>query len=282
MISITNFYRFVPLPDSRRDEFAAELLAYGKPRGLLGLTIVAHEGCNGTVCGPKEEVELFEKELVRMLNTEVTFKRSETEVAPFRWFQVKVRAEIVTSGESINVDEGRNSLTPAQWNEVLQSGEPISLVDARNFYEIEIGKFRGAIDPGMRSFRRLREHLEQLDLPKDRKVLTYCTGGVRCEKAIAVFEEMGFNEVYHLRGGILTYLEEFPHGEFEGECFVFDDRVAVTSDLKPTTQYLFCKRCGGAIPIGTESCKRCEHDKEKILREKMIREGENGLLAREE
>jgi UPF0176 protein len=140
---------------------------------------------------------------------------------------------------------------------MLESDEPKLLIDTRNRYETQVGKFRGAIDPDLGTFSDWQTYLRQTPLPKDVPVMIYCTGGIRCEKAILEMHEEGFEKVYQLRDGILGYLAEYPQGYYEGECYVFDDRVTVGPDLKPTGNYGTCPGCGLTAGI-TDTCDICD------------------------
>lgn len=130
------------------------------------------------------------------------------------------------------------------------------LLDTRNVYETAIGKFRGAVDPKLQKFSEFSDFVTASDIPKNKKVLMYCTGGIRCEKASLEMQRLGFEDVYQLSGGILKYLEEFPDGPFEGECFVFDHRVAVDKNLRPSKQYKLCPHCGNPGDKSI-SCRKC-------------------------
>ncbi|MCB0360291.1 MAG: hypothetical protein KDD44_11670, partial [Bdellovibrionales bacterium] len=172
-------------------------------------------------------------------------KMSYADSAPFRRLKIQRRHEIVTIGRQFNpLPEDAPSLTPDEWHRWLSSETPPQVLDTRNRYEVEIGTFRGAIDPEIDSFREFPEYVERCELDKDKPVLMFCTGGIRCEKALHVMKERGFREVYQLQGGILNYLAAHPDGYFDGECFVFDDRVAVDTKLRPTGKYAFCPACG--------------------------------------
>jgi UPF0176 protein len=132
------------------------------------------------------------------------------------------------------------------------------IVDARNDYEYAIGKFKGAIDPSIKTFSEFPEFVKKGELPKDKKVMMYCTGGIRCEKALLEMEKQGYSDVYQLEGGILAYLQQFPEGNFEGECFVFDKRVAVDQHLQPSQTYHICPHCGnpGTLEVNCLACNK--------------------------
>lgn len=254
MTAITAFYKFIDLPEEELETIQQELLQFGQDTELCGLTLLAHEGINGTIAGPKAAIEAWEAELTRRFG-EITFKRSQADTQPFkRWF-VKIRQTIVNLGQPVSPNGKHNHISPEEWDNMLQQDDVV-VIDTRNDYEVAIGKFEGAIDPNIKTFQEFPEYVKNANIPKDKKVLMYCTGGIRCEKAIFEMEKQGYEHVYQLDGGILRYLQERPEGTFKGECFVFDHRVAVNKDLKPSEQYALCPHTGD--PADTKiSCKFC-------------------------
>lgn len=214
---------------------------------MRGLTILAPEGINSTVAGSQVAIDQFKNEIQSLLGiSDLSFKDSECQKMPFRWVQIERRNEIVglkrpdLTPDTIN----NNHLSPQEWNEIINSPDPKTIIDTRNRYETKLGIFKGAVDPNLSHFSQWSEYLDKTELPKDQPLLIYCTGGIRCEKAIIEMQNRGYENVYQLRDGILGYLEKFPNGSFEGECFVFDDRVAVDKDMQPTTRYGICPGCG--------------------------------------
>ena len=198
------------------------------------------------------------------------FKESESARAPFRRFKVDIRPEIVTLKQEVpRPEQSPSHLPPKEWQAVLDSGEDVLVLDTRNWYETAIGKFKSAVDPKLAKFSEFPEYVEKLDTPKEKKILMYCTGGIRCEKAIFEMHKRGFNNVFQLEGGILKYLEEFPNRDFEGECFVFDHRVSLDQALQPSQQYALCPHCGDpaatlipCVRCSTEAkvCEKCLKD----------------------
>ncbi|WP_409477255.1 rhodanese-related sulfurtransferase [Pseudobdellovibrio sp. HCB154] len=258
---ITTFYKFLPIADVEGTKTWFNSLA--EKHQIKGLIILAAEGFNSTVSAKsKENLENFKKDLLANFGlTELNFKDSLSDKSPFRRFVVKIRPEIVTLGTPDLVPpEGINRhLTPTQWNEVMKNEKPI-IIDTRNWYEYKIGTFKGALNPKTEKFTEFPAYMDSQNISKDQKVLIFCTGGIRCEKGILELTEKGYSNVYQLDGGILNYLKEYPNDQYEGECFVFDHRVAVDQDLKPTVKYTLCPHCGqpGNTPI---DCKRCDtHD----------------------
>jgi UPF0176 protein len=235
---VAALYQFVPLPDFR--EIEDPLHALCLDLGIRGTLLLAHEGINGTVAGTEEGIDALIAELRlgplfrgRLDNLELKF--SSAAEMPFKRMKVRLKKEIVTLGDP-QTDPLRRVGTyvqPAEWNRLLE--EPgIVLLDTRNDFEVEIGTFEGAVDPRIRRFSEFKDFVKsELDPRKHRKVAMFCTGGIRCEKASAYMLNQGFEEVFHLKGGILKYLEDVPEAEsrWKGECFVFDERVALGHGL---------------------------------------------------
>jgi UPF0176 protein len=257
-IVVAALYQFVSLPD-----YAAlkePLLNKCKEQGIMGTLLLAAEGINGTVAGTRESIDNFLKYLKDDERfTNIAHKESFYAETPFYRMKVKLKREIVTMGvEGIDPNHIVGTyVEPTDWNDLI-SDPDVTVVDTRNYYEYAIGSFKGAQDPNTTSFREFPDYVEKnLDPVKNKKVAMFCTGGIRCEKSTAYLKEQGFDEVYHLKGGILKYLEEVPKEQslWEGECFVFDNRVAVDHDLKKG-QYDQCHGCRHPI---TEEDKLSEH-----------------------
>lgn len=258
---ITTFYKFIPISNVENAKTWFNNLA--EEHQIKGLIILAPEGFNSTVSAKtKENLVNFKKDLLANFNlTELNFKDSESHKSPFRRFVVKLRPEIVTLGtpDLVPPNGVNRHLTPSEWNDVLKKEKPI-IIDTRNWYEYKIGTFKGSLNPNTEKFTEFPQYMDLQNISKDQKVLIFCTGGIRCEKGILELTEKGYSNVYQLDGGILNYLKEYPNDEYEGECFVFDHRVAVDQDLKPTTKYTLCPHCGQPGNTAID-CKRCDtHD----------------------
>jgi UPF0176 protein len=235
---VAALYQFVPLPDFR--ELKDPLHKLCLDLGVRGTLLLAHEGINGTVAGSHEAIDALMTELRestlfmgRLDNLELKFSTA-TEM-PFQRMKVRLKKEIVTLGDP-QTDPLRRVgtyVTPAEWNRLLE--EPgIVLLDTRNDFEVEMGTFEGAVDPRIKRFSEFKDFVKnELDPTQHRKVAMFCTGGIRCEKASSYMLAQGFEEVFHLKGGILKYLEEVPETEsrWNGGCFVFDERVALGHGL---------------------------------------------------
>jgi len=242
---VAALYKFVTLEDFH--ELRQPLLEACVASGIKGTLLLAREGINGTIAGSRagvDEVLAYLKNDSRL--ADLVHKESYDEHMPFYRMKVKLKKEIVTMGvDAIDPNEVVGTYVKARdWN-ALVADPDVVLIDTRNDYEVGIGTFAGAVDPHTTTFREFPAYVrENYDPKKNKKVAMFCTGGIRCEKASAFMLKEGFEEVYHLDGGILKYLEEVPEEEsiWEGECFVFDSRVAVNHQLEKG-QYDQCYGC---------------------------------------
>ena len=232
MHTVAAFYRFVALPDP--EGLVAELRSQFVETELLGTTLVAPEGINGTMTGSAAEIDRFLAFLTDRCGldrAEVKFSSAETQ--PFRRLKFKHKREIITfRNAAVDPTQPGHYVAPADWNALLADPD-VLLLDTRNAYESELGTFAGATTPPLENFSAFAEWVsENLDPQQHRKVAMFCTGGIRCEKASAYMLQQGFPEVFHLKGGILKYLEEVPteQSRWRGECYIFDERVSVNHD----------------------------------------------------
>jgi UPF0176 protein len=253
-------YKFVALENYQ--SIRQPLLDFMKRNEVCGTLLLAHEGINGTVSGSRSSIDSLLAWLEGQAGLEnIVVKESISEDKPFKRTKVKLKKEIVTMGVE-DIDPRRvvgTYVEPKDWNDLINDPE-VLLVDTRNDYEYAVGTFDHAVNPNTTSFREFPDYVkENLDPEKHKKVAMFCTGGIRCEKSTAYMKERGFDEVYHLKGGILKYLEEVPKEEttWQGECFVFDDRVTVDHDLKPG-QYDQCNACRMPITIEDQLTKEYE------------------------
>ena len=233
---IAAFYHFTEFSDF--ETWADRLLEHGLSVGLRGTIILAEEGVNSTCSGSVDAVD----STIELLRSDERFKSMEVKYSyadfcPFPKFKVKKKPEIVTfrqSGADPRSAVGEY-LDPEEWNQLISDPEVVT-IDTRNDYEVKVGKFQGSINPKTDDFSDFATFVDQqLIEHKEKKIAMYCTGGIRCERSTAYLKEKGFHQVYHLKGGILKYLESMPKKEslWEGDCFVFDYRVAVNHDLQP-------------------------------------------------
>jgi UPF0176 protein len=269
---VAALYRFCKLeaPEALREPLAA----FCAERGIKGTLLLAREGINGTVAGTEAAIA----DLIAWLEARPEFaglevKYSSADDMPFHRMKVRLKREIVTMGvEGIDPLEGAGAyVEPSEWNALISDPDTI-VIDTRNDYEVSIGTFAGAVDPQTSSFREFPDwvarHHNEL---QGRKVAMFCTGGIRCEKATAYVRSLGIEDVFHLKGGILKYLEEVPAQEslWQGECFVFDERVAVSHGLEQGEMEL-CRACRHPLapeeklsPLFREgvSCPRCHESR---------------------
>ena len=221
------FYKYVPIAGP--DRFAAEHAALCKSLGLNGRVLVAGEGINGTLAGSRSAIDAYVSTLradERFADIEI--KQSAGDASTFPRLSVKARSEIVTLGAPIPLQADlHNHLSPAEWKRCIELDPDILLVDVRNRYESAAGKFKGALACDIEFFRELPAYMEKLEEHRDKTILMYCTGGIRCEKASALFRQNGFGKVFQLHGGIVNYQKEFGNEHWLGECFVFDNRMTV-------------------------------------------------------
>ncbi len=267
-VLVAALYKFVSLPDFQR--LKAALQACCEDNGVMGTLLLAAEGINGTIAGPEEGI----RAVLAYLRSDARFadlehKESWADEMPFHRMKVRLKKEIVTLGVD-GVDPTQKVgeyVKPQDWNNLI-SDPDVVVVDTRNDYEYAIGTFRGALDPKTKSFRDFPKWAENSTaLANKPKVAMFCTGGIRCEKATAYMLDLGFEDVYHLEGGILKYLETVPEDEslWDGQCFVFDQRVSVGHGLEPG-EYDMCHAC--RMPLSVEekaspdyvkgvSCPKC-------------------------
>ncbi|MBY4676984.1 oxygen-dependent tRNA uridine(34) hydroxylase TrhO [Marinobacterium arenosum] len=256
-VVVCALYKFVTLENYR--ELREPLKAVMEANGVRGTLLLANEGINGTVAGSRAGIDA----LLAWLKSDsrladLSYKESFDEQNPFYRTKVKLKKEIVTMGvEGVDPNQVVGTyVQPKDWNALISDPE-VLLVDTRNDYEVQVGTFKGAINPQTETFREFPQYVEQqLDPAKHKKVAMFCTGGIRCEKSTAYLKEQGFDEVFHLEGGILKYLEEVPQQEslWQGECFVFDNRITVDHQLEKGS-YDQCHAC--RLPI-TEQDKQSD------------------------
>jgi UPF0176 protein len=278
MYPVVLFYKYVAICDP--DLFAAEQRALCASLGLKGRILIAPEGINGTLAGPATEIDGY----VTALKTDPRFhdieiKRSAGNSATFPKLVVKVRAEIVTLNAGAIMPDKNNHLTPRAWKKMLEENPEAVPLDIRNRFESAAGKFENAVTCEIEHFRELPRYVDRLRSLKEKTVLLYCTGGIRCEKASALLRREGFEKVFQLHGGIAAYQEEFGNEHWQGECFVFDQRMTVRVE-EGLVQIGRCAHTGRA----TSRFVNCLHDpchKLFILSEKAETEDRNYQLCPE-
>lgn len=279
---VAALYKFVSLPDFAEKQ--APLLSYCLEQNIKGTILLASEGINGTIAGLRQNIDAvlaYLRSDPRLADLE--HKESYAQNPPFERMKVRLKKEIVTLGlPEIDPNQQVGTyVTPQEWNALISDPE-VTVIDTRNDYEVKIGSFQRAKNPQTESFREFPEYIQQnLDPDKHKKVALFCTGGIRCEKATSFMLAQGFAEVYHLQGGILKYLEEIPAEEslWEGECFVFDERITVRHGLEPGTHEL-CFCCGHPISAADKTSPKyeqgisCPYCFDHLTPEKRIRQQE--------
>jgi len=234
-ILVAAYYRFVHLPDYR--ELQTRIKAIAESYGILGTILLAEEGINSTICGESQSVHAYFNELAQDSRFQDLEKRfSVCPVRPFGKLKVRLKKEIVR----MNIPEADphrgvgDYVAPQDWNALIQSPNVVT-IDVRNVYETEMGTFEGAIDPRTEFFSEFPKFVSENLVDKDQVIATFCTGGIRCERATAYLRQQGYRNVRHLKGGILNYLEQIPQDQslWKGNCFVFDDRRSVDDTLTP-------------------------------------------------
>lgn len=285
-------YKFVELADF--EALRTPLYQTMLDNEVRGTLLLAREGINGTISGSQRGIDAILHWLKsHKAFADLDYKCSLHKKPPFHRTKVKLKKEIVTMGiEGIDPRHTVGTyVEPKDWNALISS-EDVILIDTRNDYEVGIGTFKGAVNPDTQTFREFPDYVnQQLDSQKHKRVAMFCTGGIRCEKSTAFLKEQGFAEVYHLKGGILKYLEEVPKEEslWEGECFVFDERVAVGHDLKKG-QYDQCFACRYPITEADKkhahyqqgvSCPRCYEQLSEQQKQRFEEREKQSQLARE-
>ena len=239
-IAVLSFYSFVNIAEP--EKLLPQILLITKKKYVKGTIIIAREGFNGSISGKEEFLRLVIEELRKLTNSgDINIKINYCNISPFSKIKVKLKNEIVSMKSGfLNVEKLKgNYIETADWDQFIQRDDVI-LIDTRNSYEVKVGTFKGAINPYTETFREFPEWAQKnKELFKNKKIAMCCTGGIRCEKSTAYMRTLGYNEIYHLKGGILQYLEDTKNrnGAWQGECFVFDDRGAVSADLSPSEGY---------------------------------------------
>ena len=259
---IISFYKYVSIEDP--EAFVKEHLHWCIENGIKGKVYVATEGISGAIFVVKVKTELYKSHLrTYKLFRDMWFKESETDGIAYSKMHVRVKKEIVNSGLlSINLRRGGKRLSPENLLKFYREGKDFVMVDVRNWYESKIGRFKDAVTPAMTHFREWPEVVESLKEYKNKTVVTYCTGGIRCEKASAYMIKQGFKDVYQLDGGIINFINRYPDTYWEGGMFVFDDRKVVEPNSKEELKYVakceFCRK-------PTSYFINCHNDCDKIV-----------------
>lgn len=235
------FYKFVPIGDT--EKFQREHLAFCKELGILGKVLIGAEGINGSVSGTPEQLEAYKRNLwADERFADIAFKEEDGLFHPFRKMVVRVKKEIIRFDKPVDFSKTGRYLEPSEFLE-LYNRDDVVILDARNDYEWQVGKFKNALTLPIKNFREFPEAVEELQHLKSKPIAMYCTGGIRCEKASAYMVEQGFTNVMQLHGGIITFCQQKPNTAWEGSCFVFDNRL-VSSVGQDGNTMLSCVHCG--------------------------------------
>jgi len=264
---IVSLYSFFPFQENLIIELKDKLLNIENKNDLSGLLIFASEGINGTICAENNVIEIVLNLLkkytdTRNLNIKLSFSKKKI----FKKLKIKIKKEIVTMGiPEINPSQDKGTyIDSANWNKLIKSQNTI-VIDTRNHYEVSVGTFQNSINPNTRNFSEFPKWVDNyldthIEDKESTNIAMFCTGGIRCEKATSLLKKKGYKNIYHLQGGILQYLDDVKEGKnlFEGECYVFDKRVALDQELEKGS-YSICHACG--MPVSIKDQKRKEYRK---------------------
>ena len=253
-LSVCTFYQYQSLEHLDLHQLRGFLNKKGELEGLRGLILISKQGINATLVGSIKHLKRYLQMIRDYTQLPLQGQWQISNTWGFKKLRVKIKDEILKLNQSPHSHD--THLTPSQWHSKVQEEETI-LLDLRNDYEVALGRFKGAKDLHLDQFKNLPQRLKKSNIPKDKNVLIYCTGGIRCEKAVNEMKEQGWNHVSQLKGGIMSYLQEYPNAHFKGDCFVFDHRVSLNQKLNPSKKYHLCPHCGnpGKQPI---SCLQCQ------------------------
>lgn len=273
MYEVILYYRFHPIADP--EAFCSDHKAFCRELGVKGRIYIAEEGINGTLGGTPEQIASYCRHLDGIEGfADIDYKKESSDYIPFSRLVCKTRDEIVSLHEKgVDPQRGGRRLEPSEWRELMESDADYLLIDVRNDYESRIGHFEGAVTPPVENFHDFPDWLDSLEADRDKKVLMYCTGGIRCEKFSVLMKEKGWKDVNQLNGGILRYAKEEGGEHFKGKCFVFDDRLVVPVNRrdmdpiarceitgKPADTYINCANmeCNKLFVCSEEGAKQME------------------------
>lgn len=264
-VHIILFYQFAEIADP--EGFAAGQREFCSKEGLLGKLLVAREGINGSFSGTKEQIERYQYYLTGIDGfSDVNFKEETALFRPFKKLIVRVKKEIIRMERELDMSRRGKYITPEELLALYESGEEFIILDTRNKYESDVGRFRNALTTDIDSFREFPEALRALSDKKNKKIVTYCTGGIRCEKATAYMISRGFEDVYQLKDGIINFCQQYPDTLWEGKCFVFDERLV--SDVEAGGEVISrCALCGESSDR-YQNCRNTACDELVILCQK--------------
>ena len=263
--TVISFYRYVPLqnPQALRES----LFQNCQEREILGRVLIGEEGINGAVCGEEEKIVSFQT-ILESSFPDLTYREQKVETQTYHKLVVRVRKEIVAFGKRVDPSKPACHISPETLKQWYDTGKDFVIIDARNEHEAKVGKFKDAVVLPIHSFREFPGAIQKMDLLRDKEVVMYCTGGIRCEKASAYMKEQGFSHVSQLDGGIINYVNQYPDTHYEGACFVFDDRLVSSTDTPISTCALCETPCADYTNCFNLDCDKlflcCNSCKEKM------------------
>jgi len=262
-IKILLFYKFVNIKNP--SDFIEKHLAFCKTLKIFGKVLVGTEGINGSISGTKEQIEKYKGSLRKDKRfSDVVFKEESGESHPFTRISVKERDEIISIGKKINMKKTGKYISPEEFLNLYDEDDGnLLILDARNDYEWKVGKFKNSLTPDIKTFREFPKFVDSIKDKKDKKIVMYCTGGIRCEKASSYMIQQGFKNVKQLHGGIITFCQKFPNTVWNGKCFVFDKRLIshINEDGKSISR---CYLCDSSCDL-YRNCKNKKCDKFVIM-----------------
>lgn len=264
VIHILLFYKFQEIEDP--NYFARKQRRFCNQLGVFGKVLVAKEGINGSISGSKEQVEKYKKFLHSFKGFEdVSFKEELAIEHPFTKMHVKIKKEIIRIDRKIDLKNKGKYISPSQFLELYKKNEDLIVLDARNDYEYKIGRFKNAINPCIKSFREFPKFVQKFEkeTDKNKKIVMYCTGGIRCEKASSYMIKNGFKNIHQLEGGIINFCQKYPNTIWEGNCFVFDKRLM--TDINQNNKTITCCENCGLISDLYRNCKNVYCDRLVIM-----------------
>lgn len=252
--TVITTYKFKKQEKRTLKKLMEEIREFCKVREIFGRILIGEEGINAGFASNEKSVKEFKRFLEKKFG-KLTYRELKAKVNPYPKLQVKVRKEIVVLGVKVDVKKTGKYLKPSQLKKLYDSKKDFVIIDTRNDYESEIGKFKNAIIPPIKTFKEFPDWIKKQKDLKNKKIVTYCTGGIRCEKATAYMKEIGFKDVSQIKGGVINYCQEYPNTYWEGSLFVFDNRL--TSSMDSEKSIANCKLCGKETQHST-NCSNVE------------------------
>ena len=258
-LSACAFYHYQSIPKNRLQPLKKKILELKQAQHIRGLILLSHEGINASLTGPFSCLKSFIDFIQQQISFSFQVRWQTTNLWGFKKLRIKIKNEIVQTGQKdLSIPSDTTRLSPSEWNTAIEKENSL-LLDIRNDYEVQIGRFENAHQLQLKKFKDFPQKIQESKISKNANILIYCTGGIRCEKALSEMKKQGFQNVHQLKGGILNYLSQFPNKHFKGDCFVFDHRVSLNQQLQPSPHYKLCPHCGQ--PGNTKiQCRHCQEE----------------------